>query len=168
MVGTRVCTRVRASRVRSRRSDSRDGGTSLVVRNEIGASLRGDGRGGACVEEAFDSVVDHAEDEGLARAVGVAVALACGRVLRARGLGEDRLLRVAAARGVAANLGTGREDLVRWKTRGEGDERRSYKKDGGGKHFRGWIGRIVIFYKWIESLQRLEGELEERREWCAL
>jgi len=79
------------------------------------------------VQHALNVVVNHAKEEGQARAVGVAVAQACGCVLRARGLGENRLLRVAAAGGLATDLVTGGEELIHWEAGGEGDER------GGGE-----------------------------------
>jgi hypothetical protein len=103
--------RISASWIRSRRRDSRDRSARLVVRNQVSAGRRDIGRS-AGVQHALDVVVDHAEEEGQARAVGVAVALACGCVLRARGLGENCLLRVAAAGDLAANLVAGGEELV--------------------------------------------------------
>jgi len=106
--------RISASWVRSRRRDSWDGGARLVVRNQVGARLCWDGGRGAGVQQALDVVVDHAEEEGQARAVGVAVAQACGCVLRARGLGEN-CLRVAAAGGRTADLVTGGEELIHWE-----------------------------------------------------
>jgi len=129
--------RIVASWVRSRRRDSRDGGARLVIRNQVGARLRRDGGRGAGVQQALDVVVDHAEEEGQARAVGIAVAQACGCVLRARGLGENCLLRVAAAGGLAADLVAGGEELIHWEAGGEGDERGGGEEDSGGMHFVG-------------------------------
>ena len=104
--------RVGASWVRSCRCDSRDGSTRLVVRNQVGAGRRRDIGRSAGVQHALDVIVDHAEEEGQACTVGVAVALACDCVLRARGLRENCLLRVAAAGDLAANLVAGGEELV--------------------------------------------------------
>ena len=147
--------RIGASWVRSRWRDGRDGGARLVVRNQVGAGLRRDGGRGAGVQQALDVVVDHAEEEGQARAVGLAVAQACGCVLRARGLGENCLLR-AAAGGLAADLVAGGEELIHWEAGGEGDERGGGEEDGGGMHFDVWVGWTGVF-KWIEKLERLLG-----------
>jgi len=122
LAGVTVTPRLGASWVRCRRRDGRDGGTRLIVRNQVGAGRRRDVGRSAGVQHALDVVVDHAEEEGQARAVGVAVALACGSVLRARGLGENCLLRVAAAGDLAANLVAGGEELVQWEAGGERDE----------------------------------------------
>ena len=129
--------RIGASWVRSRRRDSRDGSARLVVCNQVGARRRRDVGRSAGVQHALDVVVDHAEEEGQARAVGVAVALACGCVLQARRLGENWLLRVAAAGGLTADLVAGGEELVHWETGGEGDERGGGKEDGGWMQFGG-------------------------------
>lgn len=145
--------RIGASWVRSRWRDGRDGGACLVVRNQVRAGLRWDSGRGTGVQQALDLVVDHAEEEGQARAVGFAVAQACGCVLRARGLGENCLLRVAAAGGLAADLVAGGEELVHWEAGGEGDERGGGEEDGGGMHFDVWVGWSV--FEWIENLERM-------------
>ena len=140
LAGVALAPRIGASWVRNCRRDNRDGSARLVVRNQVGAGRRRDVGRSAGVQHALDVVVDHAEEEGQARAVGAAVALACGCVLRARGLGENCLLRVATAGDLAAILVAGGEELVQWEAGGERDERGGGKEDGGGMYFGSELG----------------------------